>query len=64
MNLRMGCDVGGTFTDFLLHDLDTGAITTLKVPTTPDAPEDGVGGGARRTLICPTTPDIRSLMNC
>jgi N-methylhydantoinase A len=45
MNLRMGCDVGGTFTDFLLHDLDTGAITTLKVPTTPDAPEDGVMQG-------------------
>ena len=42
MNLRMGCDVGGPFTDFLLHDLGTGAITTLKVPTTPDAPEDGV----------------------
>lgn len=45
MSLRLGCDVGGTFTDFLLHDPDTGAFTTLKVPTTPDAPEDGVMAG-------------------
>jgi N-methylhydantoinase A/oxoprolinase/acetone carboxylase beta subunit len=45
MNLRLGCDVGGTFTDFLVHDAATGAITTLKVPTTPLAPEDGVMQG-------------------
>ncbi|MDA9930649.1 hydantoinase/oxoprolinase family protein [Alphaproteobacteria bacterium] len=45
MSLRLGCDVGGTFTDFLIHNSLTGAITTLKVPTTPDAPEDGVMQG-------------------
>ncbi|MBT0957450.1 hydantoinase/oxoprolinase family protein [Alphaproteobacteria bacterium KMM 3653] len=45
MSLRLGCDVGGTFTDFLLHDTDTGEITTLKVPTTPAAPEEGVMEG-------------------
>lgn len=45
MSLRLGCDVGGTFTDFLIHDSVTGAITTLKVPTTPEAPEDGVMQG-------------------
>ena len=45
MSLRLGCDVGGTFTDFLLHDSVSGKITTLKVPTTPDAPEDGVMQG-------------------
>lgn len=45
MSLRLGCDVGGTFTDFLVHDEVTGAITTLKVPTTPHAPEDGVMQG-------------------
>ncbi|MEM9429441.1 MAG: hydantoinase/oxoprolinase family protein [Pseudomonadota bacterium] len=42
---RLGCDVGGTFTDFLLHDLETGAMHALKVPTTPDAPERGVREG-------------------
>ena len=45
MSLRLGCDVGGTFTDFLIHDSVSGEITTLKVPTTPDAPEDGVMAG-------------------
>ena len=45
MSLRLGCDVGGTFTDFLLHDSESGEITTLKVPTTSDAPEDGVMQG-------------------
>lgn len=45
MSLRLGCDVGGTFTDFLLHDSESGEITTLKVPTTPEAPEDGVMQG-------------------
>ncbi len=45
MSLRLGCDVGGTFTDFLLHDSKSGEITTLKVPTTPDAPEVGVMQG-------------------
>lgn len=45
MSLRLGCDVGGTFTDFLIHDAQSGAITTLKVPTTPLAPEQGVMQG-------------------
>ena len=45
MSLRLGCDVGGTFTDFLLYDSKSGEITTLKVPTTPDAPEVGVMQG-------------------
>ena len=45
MSFRLGCDVGGTFTDFLLHDSKSGEITTLKVPTTPKAPEDGVMQG-------------------
>ena len=39
---RLGCDVGGSFTDFLLYDPATGAMETHKVPTTPDAPEKGV----------------------
>ena len=40
--LRLGCDVGGSFTDFLLYDPGTGTIETHKVPTTPEAPEQGV----------------------
>ena len=45
MSLRLGCDVGGTFTDFLVHDPATGEMRTLKVPTTPEAPEEGVMTG-------------------
>jgi N-methylhydantoinase A len=42
---RIGCDIGGSFTDFILYEADTGRIETLKVATTPDAPEDGMMQG-------------------
>lgn len=38
---RFGIDIGGTFTDFVYYDDDTGEITVAKVPTTPSAPEQG-----------------------
>jgi Hydantoinase/oxoprolinase N-terminal region len=31
----IGVDVGGTFTDLIFSDLDTGAMAIHKVPTTP-----------------------------
>ncbi len=46
--LRIGCDIGGTFTDFLLYDAATGAFETLKVPTTPDDPSRAVAEGLAR----------------
>lgn len=58
MSLRLGCDVGGTFTDFLVHDPATGAMRTLKVPTTPAAPEEGVMSG-----IATLTTDHPRLMS-
>lgn len=42
---RIGCDIGGSFTDFILYEVATGRIETLKVATTPDAPEDGLMQG-------------------
>ena len=39
--LRIGIDVGGTFTDFVLLQAD-GRTHTLKAPSTPDAPERAV----------------------
>lgn len=42
---RIGCDIGGSFTDFILYDVDGGRIDTLKVATTPEAPEDGLMQG-------------------
>jgi N-methylhydantoinase A len=40
MTLRIGIDVGGTFTDGLAFDTAAGAVFSAKVPSTPD-PADG-----------------------
>lgn len=40
--MQIAFDIGGTFTDFALRDLDTGAVTVWKVPTTPSAPAQAV----------------------
>ena len=36
--LRVGIDVGGTFTDLYLLDEKSGAIVRHKLPSTPDNP--------------------------
>lgn len=41
MSLRIGIDVGGTFTDMCIYDDATGQVLVEKVPTTPSAPEEG-----------------------
>jgi N-methylhydantoinase A/oxoprolinase/acetone carboxylase beta subunit len=50
MTYRLGFDVGGTFTDFVLQDEQTGALLTGKALTTPDDPTRGVLDGARAVL--------------
>lgn len=40
-NLVVGTDVGGTFTDVVLHEPGTGDVATWKVPTTPGDPSVG-----------------------
>lgn len=42
---RAGIDVGGTFTDLVLWDTETGRLITHKVPSTPDDPARAVIGG-------------------
>ena len=42
--LRLGVDIGGTFTDLLLADRD-GVVLTLKTPSVPKAPEQAVING-------------------
>ncbi len=44
--IRLGVDVGGTFTDLVLIDDASGAINLNKVPTTPEDPSIGVIDGA------------------
>ena len=41
---RIAVDVGGTFTDLVLSDEATGRIVIGKVPTVPNAPDEGVLG--------------------
>jgi N-methylhydantoinase A len=45
MAWRLGFDIGGTFTDFALQDLATGAVIIGKHLTTPDDPAEGVFRG-------------------
>jgi len=52
MAYRLGVDVGGTFTDVLLVDEDTGDIHTAKVPSTPSDSSVGVLNGIGR--VCET----------
>jgi N-methylhydantoinase A len=47
----IGVDVGGTFTDLIFSDLDTGAMAIHKVPTTPGDPSDGVMKGIEGLLV-------------
>ena len=53
---RLGCDIGGTFTDFVLLDDQTGEIKTGKCLTTPRDPSDAVEEGIR--ALEATTPDF------
>jgi len=50
MSYRLGVDVGGTFTDLLLINEDTGETYTAKVPSTPEDSSIGVLNGIAR--IC------------
>lgn len=45
MSYRLGVDVGGTFTDLLLINEDSGETFTAKVPSTPQDPSIGVLDG-------------------
>lgn len=44
---RLGCDIGGTFTDFVLLNDQTGEVRTYKCLTTPKDPSDAVEQGVR-----------------
>jgi N-methylhydantoinase A len=50
MGYRLGVDVGGTFTDLLLFNVDTGAFWRHKTPSTPHDSSEGILNGV--TAIC------------
>ena len=47
---RLGCDIGGTFTDFVLVNDETGEFEINKCLTTPADPSDAVEEGVRGLL--------------
>ena len=47
MAYRLGVDVGGTFTDLLLHDSESGRVWVAKTPSTPADQSVGVLDGIR-----------------
>jgi N-methylhydantoinase A len=48
--IRIGVDTGGTFTDVVGFDEDTGAIVSTKTPSTPADPADGFMAGIHKIL--------------
>ena len=42
MATRIGVDVGGTFTDLIFYEDESGEVLVAKEPTTPAGPEQGV----------------------
>jgi N-methylhydantoinase A len=53
--IRVGIDVGGTFTDLIARD-PRGNLVRLKVPTTPRAPEGGALAALAELLAAGTEP--------
>jgi N-methylhydantoinase A len=48
--IRIGIDTGGTFTDVVALDEDSGDIVTTKTPSTPANPADGFMAGVDKVL--------------
>jgi N-methylhydantoinase A len=48
MAMRIGVDIGGTFTDLVVYDDASGSVRVEKVPTTPSSPEQGCIDAVRR----------------
>ncbi len=48
--LRVGIDTGGTFTDVVALDEDTGGLVNTKTPSTPSDPAEGFLAGVRKVL--------------
>ncbi len=58
--IRLGIDTGGTFTDLIAFDDETGRISTVKVPSTPSAPADAPLAAIKR--VGGTTKDIERIV--
>src|SRR5258708_9884367 len=50
MDVLLGVDVGGTFTDFVAYDLESRSINVWKVPSVPGDPVAGILEGISQEL--------------
>ena len=50
MSSRIGVDIGGTFTDFIVYDELGNKVIIDKIPTTPESPEKAVVDVIKRNL--------------
>ena len=62
---RIGVDVGGTFTDLVLHDAARNLVHTGKLLTTPEDPSEAIIEGTRRVLreVGLTPADLHSMVH-
>src|SRR5262249_55385404 len=54
---RVTVDTGGTFSDFVYLDEDTGALSISKLPSTPDDPSRAILAGIENLLADGAAPD-------
>ncbi|KGN32917.1 5-oxoprolinase [Knoellia sinensis KCTC 19936] len=61
--IRIGIDTGGTFTDVVAFDEDSGELVTTKTPSTPSNPADGFISGIDKVLdlMAATGDDITAV---
>lgn len=63
--VRIGVDIGGTFTDLQIYDARSGAIVGYKTPTTPEDPSIGLMTGIKEVAqrYGFTLPDVGFLLH-
>jgi N-methylhydantoinase A len=62
-SVRIGVDTGGTFTDVVVVDEQTGEITTTKTPSTPADPAEGFLAGIEKILSGAGLGDVTGIVH-
>ena len=62
---RVGIDTGGTFTDVVAVDHDSGLLSATKTPSSPDDPSRSLAAGLDKILhqVDASRPDLESLIH-
>ncbi|GIO38658.1 hydantoinase [Paenibacillus antibioticophila] len=55
--IRLGIDIGGTFTDLTVYEEESGSIVSLKTPTVSNDPVQGIANGLQLLRERGMTPD-------